>query len=542
MCAMGTALWLRAYVGRREPTYQGRTESYWVNNLSPQFSEQVLRALGSNAVPVLLKAIQRRESATTRLYNNIWPKLPQKLKGRLSPPTNPSQIRTNAALLLMNTADAGTLTHVLTNHFDPIVRYVAANGLMQKRSPDVTAALVVALNDSDTRVRRAAVLSLSTEGRDESITTPAIAGSLQDPDPGVRLWAGSTLLDRSNGVDLAFLEIKKAATSTTPDVRRAAEAVLKQQSPDETLKTYTYAAHLGYYEQSSPRWTATIKVTDEKKAPVVDAVVKTYYSIPAPPGESFAGTNISGLTDARGICTASKQANSADLLFEASKPGYYSSRQSYELAFTTDPIKLSTTQTLVLKKVVSPTPMCVSRIDLAHQKRPAFETPLGLDLVSGDWVAPYGKGSNADLLITFHKIGDDKTGEDQWIISFPNPADGIQEFDSPPGSPAAQSDLRSPYEAPLDGYQPKLVRARTWHPGSAITSTFAPHKNYILRFHTSLDEKGNIKAANYGKIYGEFDSYFWALVNPEPNSRNIESDPSRNLPRTSYANATVGPP
>jgi hypothetical protein len=196
----------------------------------------------------------------------------------------------------------------------------------------------------------------------------------------------------------------------------------------------------------------------------------------------------------------------------------------------------------VLKRIVHPTPMSVSRIDLAHQKRPAFDIPLGLDLINAGWIAPYGKGTNADLLITFHKIGNDKSGQDQWIVSFPNPADGIQEFDSPPGSPAAQSDLRSPHEAPVDGYLPKLIRSRTWLPGGGVTSTFGPHKNYILRLHTSLDEKGNIKTAHYGKIYGELDSYFWALVNIEPNSRNIESDPTRNLPRTSYPKAMVGPP
>ncbi|MGO9586461.1 MAG: hypothetical protein ACLP2Y_09720 [Limisphaerales bacterium] len=64
--------------------------------------------------------------------------------------------------------------------------------------------------------------------------------------------------------------------------------------------------------------------------------------------------------------------------------------------------------------------------------------------------------------------------------------------------------------------------------------------NYFFRGRTALDENGKIKSALYGKIYGGIKSFGAATngsfltipacyLNPEPNSRNMEFDPKRNL-------------
>lgn len=60
-------------------------------------------------------------------------------------------------------------------------------------------------------------------------------------------------------------------------------------------------------------------------------------------------------------------------------------------------------------------------------------------------------------------------------------------------------------------------------------------QNYFLRVRTELDEKGNVKSANYAKVHGDFE--FWATsemrftyyFNPTPNDRNLEFDPDQNL-------------
>jgi hypothetical protein len=55
------------------------------------------------------------------------------------------------------------------------------------------------------------------------------------------------------------------------------------------------------------------------------------------------------------------------------------------------------------------------------------------------------------------------------------------------------------------------------------------HKNYIFRVNTALDEKGNIKSAQYGKIYGDFEEALTTYLNAETNSRELEFDMQHNL-------------
>ncbi len=160
---------------------------------------------------------------------------------------------------------------------------------------------------------------------------------------------------------------------------------------------------------------------------------------------------------------------------------------------------------------------------------PAFEKPVGFDLMAGDWVAPYGKGANADVFITEEFNKSSITDYDYKLtISFPNAGDGIQEFAVPDAERG--SALRSPHEAPADGYQPQLVRENFHHPGQAGKSDYDENRNYFFRVRTMLDSNGNVKSALYGKIYGDPEQVnFRYYLNPTPNDRNIEFDPKRNL-------------
>lgn len=158
---------------------------------------------------------------------------------------------------------------------------------------------------------------------------------------------------------------------------------------------------------------------------------------------------------------------------------------------------------------------------------PALDKPVGFDLTAGDWVGPYGNGAHSDILFTGHfdKRGD---GESDFTltVSFPNPGDGIQEFTVPDAEKA--SALRSPHEAPADGYQSQWVQTDNRKPGKSIETNRDPNRNYFFRVRTVLDENGNVKSALYGKIYGDFMEFSYYL-DPTPNDRNVEFDPSRNL-------------
>jgi hypothetical protein len=44
-----------------------------------------------------------------------------------------------------------------------------------------------------------------------------------------------------------------------------------------------------------------------------------------------------------------------------------------------------------------------------------------------------------------------------------------------------------------------------------------------------LDDKGNVKSACYGKIYGDFEEVVLTYLNPQQNSRDLEFDMKNNL-------------
>ena len=168
--------------------------------------------------------------------------------------------------------------------------------------------------------------------------------------------------------------------------------------------------------------------------------------------------------------------------------------------------------------------MYVRSVDLAV---PEVGTEIGFDFTAGDWVAPLGKGKYTDIL--FRSELEQKTRDDfhmRLFVSFPNKQDGLQSFDAPSGRRG--SSLKSSYEAPADGYLSEWTQFRLKKPNSPEESNIDLNRNYYFRVRTVLDEQGRIKSANYGKIYGDF-MQFRYYFNPEPNSRNVEFDPAKNL-------------
>lgn len=163
-------------------------------------------------------------------------------------------------------------------------------------------------------------------------------------------------------------------------------------------------------------------------------------------------------------------------------------------------------------------------------KVPVLEKPIGYDLEKGDWVAPYGKGVISDFIFNC-KARD--TSRDDWACSytltFSNEHDGIQEFIPKKND---QSIYEWPYEAPEDGYEPKITWSSSYFKGKEKTDYKKGEKN-IFRVRTKVDEKGNIIEAKYGKMGGiemfpNGKIYFGYRFNPT-GTRNLEYDPKKPL-------------
>jgi hypothetical protein len=272
-------------------------------------------------------------------------------------------------------------------------------------------------------------------------------------------------------------------------------------------------------------WSVTITVVDEAGQPVPAANVKVIFSTFTPKDERVS-TNISGLSNSNGVFHASSLYTGASgMLFRATKAGFYQSSKPYNLGIDYSFARWNPEIKLILKNVANPIPMYAKMVTL---EVPAFEKPLGFDLMIGDWVAPFGRGSSADIVFTSHYYNK-RAKEDfdhQLIVTFSNAGDGIQSHASLNGE--GGSDLRSPHEAPMSGYEPKMIRATSEHPGQTLVFDYDDNRAYFFRVRTVLDEKGDVKSALYGKIYGDFNSFYYYL-NPTPNDRNIEFDPNHNL-------------
>jgi hypothetical protein len=257
------------------------------------------------------------------------------------------------------------------------------------------------------------------------------------------------------------------------------------------------------------QWKATIKVVDESGSPFFGALATIgYYT-------NSVSTVTDGITDTNGIFMLTHTAHSeyADISFEAKKDGYYSIWQQVNLQAPYDEAKWNPTKILVLKKIGQPIAMYAKKYAMAL-KLPEYNKQIGYDLMMGDWVGPYGKGINSDIFFA-ENHADEKSGY-TFSIVFPKEGDGIQEFILPDGE--IGSGLRSPHEAPVDGYQSKHEQ----------TQMPDPNRIYLFRVRTVKDHEGNIVSAHYGKIYGDFMQFTYYL-NPTPNDRNIEFDPKQNL-------------
>jgi hypothetical protein len=125
----------------RGPLYQGKSASYWMNynypgpNADRVFCE-VWAGLGSNAVPFLVKALNRRDSTNHEItYGSFVRGLPPRLKSVLPTPSPPAYVvrsRAASALGLIGSASRPAIPAILRTMSEDevgIVRNAATNAL-----------------------------------------------------------------------------------------------------------------------------------------------------------------------------------------------------------------------------------------------------------------------------------------------------------------------------------------------------------------------------------------------------------------------------
>ncbi len=294
---------------------------------------------------------------------------------------------------------------------------------------------------------------------------------------------------------------------------------------------------------------ATFGVVDEEQHPVVGARVQLSWENAKATKPSERIQSAEGVTGQDGRVTLEGKTFDSGISYGASKEGHYvvwGQRYHFKEAGFRRWQPWNPTIEVVLKRKKSPVPMYAKRVEA---RIPEFGQPIGYDLVSGDWVAPYGKGSIADLIfVAQRKIITDDEYDGTLALSFSREGDGLLPYET---TQSDSSGLRMPYQAPEGGYLPgKTWREKRYIAGDGmkhVLSSAAPNMNYFIRVRTVRDKDGRVISALYGKVHGDFRWFIGArapksglafiyYLNPD-GTRNVEFDPKRNLLNSSGKDA-----
>ena len=274
----------------------------------------------------------------------------------------------------------------------------------------------------------------------------------------------------------------------------------------------------------------TIKVINEEGMPLEGARVGITYNTVSAKGE------VIGFTDASGLFTSSSEAI-LEVGGSAKKDGYYQTIFNYIFTDVKSGrlIPWNPELSLVLRKIEKPVAMYARNMNMSGSiKLPVVGKEVGFDLIEYDWVAPYGKGKNTDIIFKCDRvIKSDYEYDGTLTITFPNKYDGIQPVKE---DRRYGSLLKLPRFAPQGGYQQKLIKySRRQGRDKPSESDYKEDNNYIFRIR-SEEEGGKLVRAMYGKLQGDIDFYpkdppgigFTYYLNPDY-TRNLEFDPKRNL-------------
>jgi hypothetical protein len=293
----------------------------------------------------------------------------------------------------------------------------------------------------------------------------------------------------------------------------------------------------------------TIRVTDESGNPLKETSVSFFYkdlTIPRSEETKDTTTNERGMAIYEGESTQ-RIATTIDKVghYRGWFPKHYFKEIKNGRWEPWNP-----TVTAVLRPIIKPTAMYVKRV---HTVVPVNDTPCGYDLSVGDWVAPWGKGTIADLIFSanceYKDFHNDKT---ICTVTFSNHGDGLQEAVIPEiGKSSAFNWDRN---APEHGYKSKLTISSVSSRNDGTVDSFSEDRRHYFRVRTQKSAN-KISSCLYGKISEDISIvqtnkkrckiFFTYYLNPTPNDRNMEYDPKKNLfPNldTRYRDSVLFPP
>jgi hypothetical protein len=282
-----------------------------------------------------------------------------------------------------------------------------------------------------------------------------------------------------------------------------------------------------------PLRTVKVTVAGDDKKPIEEAKVMVGFI-----AYQFEKDNVSeGMTDENGVFEASGNPP-LRMMVRINKEGYYETEKD----------RLSKERdhdlSLILREKKNPIPLIARKV---REKIPGIGKEYGYDFEIGDWVTPFGKGKQTDLILKVSIIeNQEKEIGGQLELTFPDENEGVAIIDEKNGY-LPLSDMKMPNLAILNSYQTNIER---------IEFGYQNHNkpintSYFFRTRQKINEDGEqtyhytkfldgisftmgggrfLKEPSRSKYpveYGAIDFIYY--FNPHRNDRNLEFDTSENI-------------
>lgn len=257
--------------GRREPSYDNQSLSYWLDELAPPAktgpyswletetkaqgverysrARKAIESFGPEAVPFLLNKVRQKHSLRQRWYGATWQKIPSGLRGRLPPPRqfqnygSPNGQVVSAVLVVGSNAVPRLITALTDYNSDVQITAMAALGSL---NPDPYLAIPTLTNlasHANGFVRRWAILTIGRMGPSQTNVLDTLLAALNDNDlsplPGssarVRETAADLLGQLGPQAQIAVPALQQLLTDADDGVRQEAAIALWRISGDRSV-------------------------------------------------------------------------------------------------------------------------------------------------------------------------------------------------------------------------------------------------------------------------------------------------------------------
>lgn len=170
------------------PVYQGKTAQEWLEEMFTTNQAAALnafRAMGTNALPDLMRAFEKKDSAWDRFYQRNYPKLPVSVKKHLSPPLADKERWSAAGLVALNVPhehdEIRAMLRLMVDKNHPARFFVTdAAGWLKPDDVDCVPALLECMKDTNAMVRWHAAQGLGQIGPGARTALPALIALLDE--------------------------------------------------------------------------------------------------------------------------------------------------------------------------------------------------------------------------------------------------------------------------------------------------------------------------------------------------------------------------